>query len=412
MGIKKRKIDYITLFLLLSGAGIILFFAVVVPNSNVDAFRWLVMEHNYNWQFSDFFRQIVYASDLKNIYFNTHDAPYPPLAMCAFHVLWLLNPIDLPIKLSSWLDLSRYQFNLLLFLMIMITEMLLLYIAIRKILVQFDSWKVNFFFFAILFSAPFFEGAIERGNIALLAIILMLFALHYKDSDNACQRELALLLIAVAAGLKAYPAIFGLLYIREKRWKETIRLIIYGIIFCLLPFVFTGGLGGLAEYIRILKGLSGMMAPRWTSISCFTAAAFQYLGWNTGAQVVAKLLEMLFLAGSIAGAFVEKKNWKRILFLCGIMAVGVPNCYRYTSIFMLIPLIFFLAENREENEKGRSIAFLYTVLFAMTFTIPVWMIRREVDFGIFFPIYLTLLVGIGETAIQKCRRRREGKSEN
>lgn len=412
MKIKKNGIEYITLFLLLSGVGIISFFIFMVPSSNMDAFRWLVMEHNYDWQFADFFRPIVYAADLKNVYFNTHNVPYPPFIMCIFHILWLLNSIDDPINLSSWLDLSRYQFNLLIFLMITITEIILLHIVLQKILFQFDDWKVNLFFFAILFSAPFFEGAVERGNIALLAVILMLFALHYKDNDNVYYKELALLLIAFAAGLKAYPAILGLLYIKEKRWREAIRLIIYGIIFCLFPFAFTGGLEGLAEYITVLKELSGVVAPRWTSIRCFTAAAFQYFGWDTGALVVGKGLEVLFLVGSVVGVLVEKKNWKRILFLCGIMAVGVPNCYRYSSVFMLVPLVLFLAENYEKSVKRISITSIYTILFAMIFTIPVWMIHGEVDFGIFLPIYLILLVGIGETVIQMCMKKGKCLSEN
>lgn len=276
MKLRKSKIEYMTLFLLLSGAGIISFFVLVVPNSNIDAFRWLVMEHNYYWQFGDFFRPVVYAADLPNVYFNTSDAPYPPLAMCFFHLMGRLNPIVMPINLSSWIELSRYQFNLLIFLMVTIVKVMLLYIAIRKILSQYSECKVNTFFFLILFSAPFFEGALERGNIALLTMILMLFALHYKDSDNAFQRELALVLIAAAAGLKLYPAVLGLLYIKEQRWKEAGRLILYGLFFCVAPFAFTGGIGGAVQYLKILAGLTnGVVRPRWTSVHCFFTAVSQ-----------------------------------------------------------------------------------------------------------------------------------------
>ncbi len=35
--------------------------------------------------------------------------------------------------------------------------------------------------------------------------------------------------------IKGYPAIFGILLIWEKRWKEAIRLMIYGLLFCFWP---------------------------------------------------------------------------------------------------------------------------------------------------------------------------------
>ncbi len=397
---KKRQIRYITLFLLLSGVGIISFFAFVVPNSNIDAFRWLVMEHNYKWQFGDFFRLLVYTADLKNVYFNTSDAVYPPLIMCFFHLLWRLNPITLPVNLSSWVEASRYQFNSLIFLMVTLVEVALLYIAIRKLLSQYNERNINLFFFALLFSAPFFEGAIERGNIVLLAMVLMLLALHYKDSDKAYEREFALILIAVAAGIKVYPALLGLLYIKEKQWKESARLIVYGMVFCLVPFAFTGGVNGALQYLKILFVRSKGAVGRWTSVHCFFTAVAQHLGFDIHVfhvQLIGKLLEELVVVGSVVVMWLEERNWKRVLYLCGIIAVGVPNCYRYTSIFMLVPLLFFLQESY--REKRTFMGYLYTILFAATFTIPVWAIRIEVDFAIFFPIYLLLLVSVIETVV-------------
>lgn len=394
---EKRHEQSLRLFLILSSVGTISFFVFLAPNLEIDSFRWLVMEHNYRWQFSDFFRQIVYASDLENIYFNTGDAPFPPLAYCFYHLLWKWNPIEVPIELSSWLELSRYQFNLLLFLVIKVIEILLLYIIIRKVLSEYKEMGANIFAVLIILSAPFFEGAIERGNIALLTLILLLFALFYRDSDNAFQKEMALFLIAIAAGLKAYPAIFGLLYIKEKRWKEAGRLIIYGVIFCILPFVFTGGIAGFFQYIKTLTRFSGTFPARWTSVRCFFTAACQYLGISETGGVVGVWFEKAVWIGLVVMLFAEKKEWKKILFLSGIMAVGVPNSYRYTSIYMLLPLIFLLRDIAKTESKTSKINYIYIVLFAATYTIPVWAINREVDFAIFFPIYLILAIGVLET---------------
>ena len=85
---KKIIDDKMNIFLIVSLLGTILFFIWLIVSGDSQPFKWLVMEHNYDWQFSDFFRQIVYSSDLKNIYFNTSDVPFPPLAYIFFHLIY------------------------------------------------------------------------------------------------------------------------------------------------------------------------------------------------------------------------------------------------------------------------------------------------------------------------------------
>ena len=78
----------------------------------------------------------------------------------------------------------------------------------------------------LLCSYPFWL-AIERGNMSLLVLLLLMYAMSLRDSERAAEREFALILIAVAAALKLYPAIFGVLYLAQKRYKEALRLQAY-----------------------------------------------------------------------------------------------------------------------------------------------------------------------------------------
>ena len=89
----ERKVsnNIISLYLICSLSFIILFFIIFLFNHRV--FTWLVMEHNFKYTFSDYFRQLIYSKDLKNIYFNTTDAPFPPLAYCIFHIINKISPI-------------------------------------------------------------------------------------------------------------------------------------------------------------------------------------------------------------------------------------------------------------------------------------------------------------------------------
>jgi hypothetical protein len=62
-------------------------------------------------------------------------------------------------------------------------------------------------------------------------------------------RETALFLFAIAAALKLYPAVFGILYLVKKRYKEAGRLIIYGFLFFFVPFVFFQGGNGFRIFL-------------------------------------------------------------------------------------------------------------------------------------------------------------------
>ncbi len=379
------------LYFILGGGGIASFIAVLLLY-NVDAARWLVMEHNFSWQFSDFFRQIIYASDLKNIYFNTSDAPFPPLAYLFFHILYRMNPTDAPIDLSSWILVQENQYNPLIFLIFMAVTIIFLVDILRKIIALGEVSSL-LFALLVLFSAPFMSGAVERGNIALVVCVLILWALYFKESETPWKRELALILIALSAGLKIYPAVFGLIYVKEKRWHEAGKLILYGIIFFFLPFAFTGGFAGLAQYVKVLHIFENAVSYRWTNIRNFGFALSRKYGYGWNFRL-AMILENIYLAVCLATMFRTGKNWKRILLLAGIMATYVPNSHRYVSIYMLIPFAFWFRQ-----QTGRWNDYIYCILFSLTFTIPTYayFINKDVDFCIFAPIYFTLIYAIAET---------------
>ena len=81
----------------------------------------------------------------------------------------------------------------------------------------------------------------ERGNILLLTFVLVLIFLVFGDSPSRTRRELALLALAAAAALKLYPAIFALFLLRDKRYRELGRVILYFLLLSVLPTFFFGG---------------------------------------------------------------------------------------------------------------------------------------------------------------------------
>ncbi len=88
-----------------------------------------------------------------------------------------------------------------------------------------ESALTAIFFFACLV----WGFAFERGNLVLYAMVFLMIGLALRDSSNKAFRELSLVMVAVSAGFKLYPALFGFLWIAEKRYKEAARLVVYGL---------------------------------------------------------------------------------------------------------------------------------------------------------------------------------------
>lgn len=89
------------------------------------------------------------------------------------------------------------------------------------------------------------------------------------------------------------------------------------------------------------------------------------------------------------------KDWKKLLYLSGICTCYVNNSFRYTAIYMVIPLLFMFKDILKNN-KINKFTYIYTILFALIFTIPIYGINLEVDFLIFITIYILLAVSVIE----------------
>ena len=391
-----RKIinDKVNIFIITSLLGIVLFLLWLVIIGDSQPVKWLVMEHNHDWQFSDFFRQIIYASDLKNIYFNTTDVPFPPLAYLIFNLIYRINPKEYDISALEWKKAAEDNINMVIFIIIELINIIILYLIINKYLKKYNYKKSIAFYICISLSAPFLAGAIERGNTALFVLTLILVSLYYKDSVNKHKKHLSLILLAIAIGFKIYPIIFILLWIKEKRYKEIKIFGIYFIIFVLLPFAFTGGIEGFFKYCdNLLINFSGKSVVLWTSIEGFyfsTCKALNILAYS----IVPMIIKYVFLIVNIGLAFLTKDKRKVLIPFAILMAVFTSISYRYTSIYMLIPLLFIISSQNKENKK---IDIVYTILFGMIFTIPVWAFWFEVDFAIYIMIYILDIIWIIES---------------
>lgn len=393
---KQHKLSPLHLFFLLSLLQLGLFI-LLMPVLGQHGFDWVVMENNSHFESADYFLCLLYSLGGARVYQFGIDACYSPLSYAVFHffskatsaqdlfegVDLLQVPYEDLIDLTPKLLTSSYQ--LLAYLMYLLAGVLLYGLAIR--LLDLPERDKSALTVCVLCSVPLLFGAVERGNLTLYVAALLLLAWRLRDSESPLLRELALLLIALAAGLKFYPAFMGLLYLQEKRWREAGRLIVYGALFVFVPFAFYGGLNGLQ---LLLTNLSQLATGNdyYHRIQFFQGAlTFLYLSGR-----LAKILNLGFLLVILALFFLTKNQVRRLVYLAAMLALYPPNSYRYMLLFFLLPL-FAWAET--DGQKRSRSGVITAVLFAFLFSVPTLfgvLTGFRLSFGAYTLTYVELFV--------------------
>lgn len=327
----------------------------------------------------DFFHSIEYVRG--RIPYEKYSTLYPPFANLCFYILFLLTPYW---QHNQWtetfeegiaargsnIDLRIWQPTLLMFILFVLISSLCLFILIQKIIGNMEF--ANLIILSFMFSYGVL-WAFERGNIIIISLICCLFFLKYKDSNNKVVSELALIMLAASAGLKLYPAIFGMILIYEKQYKKAFRTCIYGILFFVLPFfAFREGIGGFPILLDnvISFGENGI-----ASVDGLVKIIFQNIERCLGISIDSKIILNLgavfrffsIILVLISGFFL-KKNWQRNLACClAFMLLQIPG--GYVTIFYIIPFLFMIIEEEDISRKN-IVPFLG--LICTQLLLPIW----------------------------------------
>ena len=237
----------------------------------------------------------------------------------------------------------------------MISSLVFIYLS-QKILKNVSH--CNLVTLCILFNYSLLY-AFERGNIIIIAMLLSMIFIQYKDSDNKYLQEIALISLGLSAGLKIYPAVLGLLLIYEKQYLKALRTIIYGVCSFILPvFAFHEGISGLRKFIEILMSFSstsdfstsGYSFDRFTNT--IVAIFNPTLDFDTAFLVeILPKLNCLFTFIVLLLGFFMKKKWQQILSCCLSIIIIQPQGV-YSLVYLIIPLLFFIKEEKEIKKES------------------------------------------------------------
>ena len=322
-------------------------------------------------QFDDYFVHLGLASSPigTNIYEISKMACFPPFAYLMYAFLASVTGYQSDDPMNT----TAHQFsgnNLTIYLLYSIVCMILILYAISLFIRKKGFLYQVLFPILLVISYPFAFTTFQRGNSVLVVAALISIALSWRNDSSKLKKELALVLIAFCFGLKIYPAVFGLMYLKEKRFFEAVRLTVYGLLVFFVPFVFFGGTEGLKTLLGTLINLNSGV-HRCTVSGLVNQITESIFGYSIDGFTL--FVQMLFLILSLAAFFLTKDKWGEVLILCGLMTVYISSSWNYTCIYMLPALLVFLSEKGFEPiriKKGSWIEILVFILFLISFSIP------------------------------------------
>jgi hypothetical protein len=306
-------------------------------------------------RFSDFSRVLQANEDLNPYFGPNRMLQYPLLNFLGF--VFSLMPL---------------AYAILIFISIVTGFMTIASLYSLKINGQPTNWTSVFILSLLTF--PFLSD-IDRGNfdgfIFILLTLFMLFFTQKKFISSA-------IFLSFAIAMKPFPAVFLLLFVAEKRFKEAIITVVSTVLVSLVPLLFFQGglLANLSAALSISRfpdaiGSSGYFESNnfvFHSMSIFTMFKVYFI--ETGmidnvdmaafSSIYVKVVILVFIPIGLYVIFLEKELWRQVAILSVVMVIFPQISGNYRLLYMFVPLFLFLMK-----ETTSSSDYFYVVLFEL-----------------------------------------------
>lgn len=361
MNFKKNKLKDVNntskLFYIISFASLVVCIIMGVLSNGVTVSNLLF---NKDDVFMDFFNSVV---DCSGDAYGESGVIYPPLVVLFYKFCSMFFNID-SMKAS---EVREKSLGMIIFVCFTIVS----YILFAKLIYKYKNGSFankSLFAFFTLFSFPMIY-LIERGNIIVLVLPLLLYFVNEYDSDVKYKRHLAYICLAISVAIKIYPVFFGLLLLKKKKnYKNILLCIFYGAVFFFVPFIFVGGFSQLGVLIHNILYTSSMFGSKGFGFKVSISNTFSLFGHVFNHVRLFETAGTVFLIITVlAGLFLIlfnkwNEDWK-IYAVISLIIILVPGfSYIYSVAYMIIPLLFFL--NKKEI---KWIDYIYSLLFIAQF---------------------------------------------
>ena len=311
--------------------------------------------------FMDWFNTVYYAVGRTPYSWGVaEDRNYLPIVYLMLYPFTKLFPYDISEGMSGSgrYDARYEQLPIVGAVVFIIGSYLFLFYVLYKSCKREEGIKL--LLLCILFVSGVSLNSIERMNIQVLTSAFLFAYVYLCDREvlpGKAEVFIGLLCLAFAASFKLFPAVFGILLLYERRWKEAASAFLLGVSVALLPFVWVDKpfIESLISYISGTSQHSSYMAIADFGFS--TPMILDLLG-GAGRDLM-QGVAVVMLVLSLAGAYFAGSGWKRIALLSLPLILTSGQSGYYCLMFMFLPMILFF------NEEHSRADLFYIVIFVI-----------------------------------------------
>ncbi len=284
---------------------------------------------------------VVGYSSQRDVYRNTMytglaEKAYPPITYMFLYFFSRLVNMKPYYEQNNFLGMFREPRFLIIFIIVIAIVLLMLYELLRSKTAGSQMEKRLLAASLILCQPMLFS--VERANTIIATVIFLGFFVFYCDSESRVLRELALISLAAAAAFKITPAVFGILLLYRRSWKDAIHAVIYGILVFFLPFLFFKG--GFSNITLMLQNVQSNLAVYSSAEGCtLYAGILSYFPYaSVTLETVMTWVTRIVCLVMLVGAPFLKQEWEKVLAVTLVLVI-LPSHSGYYNLLYFIPVI-------------------------------------------------------------------------
>lgn len=342
---RKINLYFVAIMTILIGLFLIcLFFP---PTTSLLAHQKVLIFQDGRDLFADFFNVLRYMSDEAGFYYSQLNASdghsgFPISLAPMYPFAQLVDYSNMTLQ-DCWASHSA----MLSCVVFLVTVLFFFWDSLNRVCQKYGVSKWNL---VILLCSSVFIFSVERANVIFIGAALINYYLVYYDHRDRTMRYLALTCLCLAAALKGYPALFGLLLLKERRYRDIVFCVILTLLLVFVPFLFLEH--GLDTIPQMIKNTATNSATYLHSLNCLwgfhrVIHMVCLIGHVPEAAIdtiiaVARMVAAVLVLLTIGLVLLEDRLSRQLLLIaCAILLYPVNSGFYCGLYFFPVILIFF-----------------------------------------------------------------------
>ena len=342
-----RKINLYFFAIMTILIGLFLICLFFPPTTSLLAHQKVLIFQDGRDLFADFFNVLRYMSDEAGFYYSQLNASDGhsgfPISLAPMYPFAQLVDYSKMTLQDCWASHSA----MLSCVVFLVTVLFFFWDSLNRVCQKYGVSKWNL---VILLCSSVFIFSVERANVIFIGAALINYYLVYYDHRDRTMRYLALTSLCLAAALKGFPALFGLLLLKERRYRDIAFCVILTLLLVFVPFLFLEH--GLDTIPQMVKNTATNSATYLHSLNCLwgfhrVIHMACLIGHAPEAAIdtiiaVARMVAAVLVLLTIGLVLLEDRLSRQLLLIaCAILLYPVNSGFYCGLYFFPVILIFF-----------------------------------------------------------------------